>query len=70
MESKPLRWSSTLTAFKWSDDEWIQTRKKKQWHKEPVSIYEVHLGSWARVPEEGNRFLSYIELADRLDPLR
>jgi len=57
-----------LDRFKWSDDEWIETRKAKQWHKEPVSIYEVHLGSWARVPEEGNRFLSYIELADRLIP--
>ncbi|MBV8351319.1 MAG: 1,4-alpha-glucan branching protein GlgB [Verrucomicrobia bacterium] len=57
-----------LERFKWSDDQWIETRKAKQWHKEPVSIYEVHLGSWARVPEEGNRFLSYIELADRLIP--
>src|SRR6202048_2000372 len=33
-----------------------------------VSIYEVHLGSWARVPEENNRYLSYIESADRLVP--
>ena len=57
-----------LDRFKWSDDEWIEARKTKKWHKEPVSIYEVHLGSWARVPEEGNRFLSYIELADRLIP--
>jgi 1,4-alpha-glucan branching enzyme len=57
-----------LDRFKWSDDEWIEARKAKQWHKEPVSIYEVHLGSWARVPEEGNRFLSYLELADRLIP--
>src|ERR1700693_305727 len=57
-----------LDRFQWSDDEWIQTRKKKEWHKEPASIYEVHLGSWARVPEEGNRFLSYIEFADRLIP--
>ena len=38
----------------------------KEWHHEPVSIYEVHLGSWARIPEEGNRYLSYIEFADRL----
>jgi 1,4-alpha-glucan branching enzyme len=57
-----------LDRFKWSDDEWMETRKARQWHKEPVSIYEVHLGSWARVPEEGNRYLSYIELADRLIP--
>ena len=45
-----------------------QERKTKQWHTDAVSIYEVHLGSWARVPEEGNRYLSYIELADRLIP--
>ena len=32
----------------------------------PMSVYEVHLGSWARVPEEGNRFLTYRELAPRL----
>jgi 1,4-alpha-glucan branching enzyme len=57
-----------LDRFKWSDDDWIQERKTKQWHREPVSIYEVHLGSWARVPEEGNRYLSYIELSDRLIP--
>ena len=57
-----------LDRFKWSDDEWMETRKARQWHKGPVSIYEVHLGSWARVPEEGNRYLSYIELADRLIP--
>ena len=55
-----------LDRFKWSDDDWVEARKTKQWHKEPVSIYEVHLGSWARVPEEGNRYLSYIEFADRL----
>ena len=35
----------------------------------PLSIYEVHLGSWMRVPEEGNRWLTYRELADKLDPL-
>src|SRR5260370_1354826 len=57
-----------LDRFKWSDDDWVDARKTKQWHKEAVSIYEVHLGSWARVPEEGNRYLSYIELSDRLIP--
>ena len=38
------------------------------WLDRPMSIYEVHLGSWARVPEEGNRFLTYRELAARLVP--
>ena len=38
------------------------------WHDRPMSIYEVHLGSWRRVPEEGNRYLTYRELADTLVP--
>jgi len=57
-----------LDRYKWSDDKWVEKRKSKQWYKEPVSIYEVHLGSWQRVPEEGNRFLSYHEFGDRLIP--
>ena len=57
-----------LNRFKWSDDAWIAERKTRYWPKQPVSIYEVHLGSWARVPEEHNRYLSYIEFADRLIP--
>ena len=57
-----------LDRFKWSDDAWIEERKTRYWPKQPVSIYEVHLGSWARVPEENNRYLSYIEFADRLIP--
>lgn len=36
--------------------------------QEPITIYECHLGSWMRVPEENNRYLSYRELADRLIP--
>ena len=55
-----------LDRYKWSDGDWVEGRKTKQWHKEPISIYEVHLGSWARVPEENDRYLSYLELADRL----
>ena len=57
-----------MDRYKWSDDEWTAKRKEKQWHREAVSIYEVHLGSWQRIPEEGNRFLSYHELGDRLIP--
>ncbi len=55
-----------LKRYKWSDGEWMAARGKKEWQREAVSIYEVHLGSWARVPEEGNRYLSYLEFADRL----
>jgi len=57
-----------LNRFTWHDAAWIEYRNSKHWHKEPISIYEVHLGSWARVPEENNRYLSYRELGDRLIP--
>ena len=53
----------------WQDDEWMQTREAQAaWFARPVSIYEVHLGSWARVPEDGDRYLTYTELAQRLIP--
>jgi 1,4-alpha-glucan branching enzyme len=55
-----------IHRFTWSDDEWMEQRKDREWHRQPVSIYEVHLGSWARVVEEGNRPLSYRELASKL----
>jgi 1,4-alpha-glucan branching enzyme len=57
-----------LHRYKWSDADWMEKRKAREWHRSPVSIYEVHLGSWQRKPEEGNRFLSYRELADTLIP--
>ena len=57
-----------LDRFEWRDAAWIEERKTRYWPKQPVSIYEVHLGSWARVPEENNRYLSYLEFADRLIP--
>jgi 1,4-alpha-glucan branching enzyme len=47
---------------------WTQARGGLQHRGAPIAIYEVHLGSWQRVPEEDNRFLSYDELADRLLP--
>lgn len=55
-----------LDRFTWSDREWMEARRTREWHKEAVSVYEVHLGSWARVPEENNRYLSYREFSDRL----
>jgi 1,4-alpha-glucan branching enzyme len=50
----------------WSDGEWMEARAKHDPRKMPMSIYECHLGSWARVPEEGDRFLTYDEFGDRL----
>lgn len=52
----------------WQDAEWMERRRNINWFDEPVSIYEVHAGSWMRIPEEGNRFLTWQELAERLLP--
>jgi 1,4-alpha-glucan branching enzyme len=54
--------------FNWQDGDWMASRSEKNHRKAPMSIYECHLGSWARVPEEGNRYLTYRELAVRLIP--
>jgi 1,4-alpha-glucan branching enzyme len=55
-----------LNKYEWSDAAWMKERPARNWLEAPVSIYEVHLGSWRRVPEEGNRWLTYRELADSL----
>ena len=53
-------------AYSWNDSVWMTARPRRDTPHEPVLVYEVHLGSWARVPEEGNRPLSYREIAPRL----
>jgi 1,4-alpha-glucan branching enzyme len=50
----------------WRDAAWMEGRARRQSLQAPVSTYEVHLGSWRRVPEEGNRFLTYREMAPQL----
>ena len=57
-----------VQSFGWQDHAWMHDRGRAQQREAPISVYEVHLGSWARVPEEGNRFLTYQELAERLVP--
>lgn len=52
--------------FDWQDGHWMQTRGKNHQSRSPISIYEVHLGSWRR--RDGNQLLSYRELADSLLP--
>jgi 1,4-alpha-glucan branching enzyme len=52
--------------YEWADGDWMATRKDPNSLHAPISIYEVHLGSWRRVPEEGNRFLTYREAAPLL----
>ena len=59
--------ASVVTAdskYQWNDESWIDHREKRDWMHEPMSIYEVHLGSWQK-DEQGN-FLNYRELALRL----
>jgi 1,4-alpha-glucan branching enzyme len=56
------------SAYAWSDDGWLHVRGAKQRRDAPIQIYEVHLGSWRRIPEEGDRFLTYRELAEQLIP--
>ncbi len=53
-------------AYTWDDHQWMQDRPHRDAPREPMLIYEVHLGSWARVPEENNRPLTYREIAPRL----
>ncbi len=56
------------TPFQWSDAEWLASRKVRQDDDAPMSVYEVHLSSWVRIPEEGNRHLNWMELSQRLIP--
>ena len=52
----------------WADEAWMAGREKANRVEEPMAVYEVHLGSWRRVPEEGDRSFTYRELADELPP--
>jgi 1,4-alpha-glucan branching enzyme len=54
------------SGYLWQDDAWMTIRARTDPVREPMSIYEVHLGSWARVPEDGGRTLGYREIAPRL----
>jgi 1,4-alpha-glucan branching enzyme len=57
-----------LDTYKWNDSQWITQRSQTNWFEKPISIYEVHLGGWRRVPDEDNRWLTYRELGDQLIP--
>jgi 1,4-alpha-glucan branching enzyme len=66
MRPKTASLISEASNFLWQDSAWLDKREKADWLHEPMSIYEVHLGSWQR--DEQNKFLSYQELASRLIP--
>ncbi len=72
MEERPRTGSVVvdLDRYGWQDQDWMAGRAEKQSLESPLSIYEVHLASWRRLPDErwGQRYLTYRELADTLIP--
>jgi 1,4-alpha-glucan branching enzyme len=68
MHEKPPRTASVVwnLDYQWNDSDWMQKRAERNSLRAPQSVYEVHLGSWMRVPEEHNRPLTYRETAPRL----
>jgi 1,4-alpha-glucan branching enzyme len=57
-----------IEGHDWEDAEWLAARASRRLLESPMAVYEVHLGSWKRKAEEGNRYLTYRELADELVP--
>ena len=57
-----------IDAYTWSDSEWLSARASRDWLHAPMSTYEVHAGAWRRNTAEGNRWLTYRELAAELIP--
>ncbi len=56
-----------ISGFKWTDDTWMKEREGKDYNKEPLAIYECHIGSWMCHPRpEEKRFYNYREFADRI----
>ena len=68
METRPQNASIVydLSVYHWKDEKWISQRETSDPYRSPMNIYEVQLGSWMRVPEENDRFLTYREMADKL----
>ncbi len=56
------------TWYEWTDKHWMATRHSRQALNQPMSVYELHIGSWARDPSDPDRFLTYRELAEKLVP--
>ncbi len=57
-----------LRGFSWNDETWLENRSAQDPLTGPLSIYEVHLGSWRRMPAEGDRWLTYQEMSEALIP--
>lgn len=54
--------------YTWNDDKWLKIRREKVNKPQPWSVYEIHPGSWKKIPKDGNRSLNFRELADDLVP--
>ena len=54
------------SPFAWTDDKYLEQRSKRDWRRTPISIYEVHLGSWRKRPD--GQFMSYDQFAEQLIP--
>ena len=68
-EMRPGTASKTvdISGYKWTDDLWIREREERDYYKEPLAIYECHIGSWMRHPRpEEQGFYNYREFADRI----
>ena len=55
-----------LAGYAWGDADWIAARRTHDARATPMATYELHLGSWMRVPEDGNRWMTYREVAPKL----
>jgi 1,4-alpha-glucan branching enzyme len=58
----------SIDRFQWNDAAWIASREARDWLHSPMSVYEVHAGSWRRKTGEGDRWLTYRELAGEMVP--
>ena len=56
------------TYYEWQDQHWMQSRHQKNSLESPMSVYELHLGSWMRGTDDPDRFFTYREIAERLVP--
>lgn len=66
----PPRTASVVstTWFQWNDEKWMNKRREHNRLDRPISVYEVHIGSWMRDPDNPDRFLTYREIAENLVP--
>lgn len=58
--------TTDITGFKWTDSKWMEERSQKDMNKEPVAIYECHIGSWMKHPDTEDGYYNYREFADRI----